>query len=262
MRISRILLLAVLSSQILISCSSSSSSVASGGANPAESAILWHQTSAEYDALCYQAFEVAKQRIMKIQSGGIDEYNGKQIAVILDLDETVLDNSPYNAKLILEGRDFSQSSWEEWVSQEKAEMVPGALEFLNFLRDQSIKYIFISNRNASQLKSTYNNLVKNGVELTDGDILLDDGRSKKERRESISEYEIALLIGDNLADFDEAFEMNKQLNERSKFLERDFTNEFGNKFVILPNPLYGDWQKAIENKSKKREDQLKLLKTY
>lgn len=249
---------------LLASCSSSSHTTGSGsnGAHPSETALLWYQTSAEYEALCHQAFEVAKNRIREAQKGGIDTYSGKPFAVILDIDETVLDNSPYNVKLLKEGKEYSQDSWDEWVKLEKAELVPGVLDFMSFLRDNSIKAIFISNRKDYLLKNTYNNLFKKGIELTDGDILLDNNTSKSERRELTIEYEVLLLIGDNLADFDTRFEEVLSIQERSQLVEKEFSSEFGNKFIILPNPLYGDWQKSIEKEGRKREEQLQLLQSY
>ena len=251
----------VLISIIFSSCSTTSSTSSSSGIHPGESAILWHQTSAEYEALCYQAFGIAKQRVQMYKNGSLDRNTTKPIAVVMDLDETILDNSPYNASLVLNGEKFKSESWEEWVKKENAKMVPGALDFLNFLRDNSVKYYFISNRDDKHLKYTFNNLSKNGVEVSDNEIFLDNGTSKKDRRERIDSYEIVLLIGDNLADFDESFETNMGVKARKNRVQDQFKTQFGEKFIILPNPLYGDWEKALKNESRKREGQLELLRT-
>lgn len=244
----------------LASCSTSSTSTS--GTDSRESTILWLQTSAEYDALCLQAYQVAKKRIEDYRNGGVQIRGDMPVAVVLDLDETVLDNSPYNAKLILEGKEYSDESWNEWVLKEDAELIPGALDFLNYLRDNEIKYFFISNRSNKHLKSTYNNLNKMGIELTDKDILLDDGRSKRERRASINDHEIILLLGDNLADFHEDFEGKMRIDERKANLAKETSQLLGKKYVIFPNPMYGDWESAIKMESKKREGQLQLLKSY
>lgn len=259
--------LQILSITFLIAALSScapSNTVVTGedGVHPSEDAIVWQQTSAEYEALCYQAFNLARFRIEQIKQGYTDMPLQDAMAVIMDLDETVLDNSPYSVKMMREGKRFSEESWNEWVNRKEADLVPGAGEFISYLRNNSIQVFFISNRDITTQNSTVQNLANLGIEASIDNLYLNDGTSKEERRQKLNGYSIVMLIGDNLADFDEKFEDNLDVKERSELLESQFSNDFGNKFIILPNPLYGDWQDALKKSARKREDQLNLLRSY
>ena len=68
-----------------------------------------------------------------------------------------------------------------------------------------------------------------------------EGRSKSERRKSVSDiYEVIMLIGDNLSDFNDEFE-EKLYEERTNYTDK-LSNDFGTKLIVLPNPNYGDWE--------------------
>lgn len=249
---------------IFSSCSTSSS-LSSGSnteASPAENAILWHQTSAEYEALCIQSYNMARKRLEMVVSGNLDGSTNMQKAVVMDLDETVLDNSPYSVKLLMDGKEYSEPSWNEWVKREEAILVPGAKDFIEYATANGIEIFYISNRNASLYKSTLKNLIKLGIESDEEHIFLDDGLSKKERRDKITSSEIILLIGDNLADFSESFEKKLSLDERKKLVEIEFAFDFSNKFIILPNTLYGEWMNTIEREGRNRQAKLNLLRSY
>lgn len=250
---------------ILFSCTSTApiSEGGKGEVNRSETALLWQQTSGEYKALCLQAFETAKMRIIAENMGQIDLDEGKEKAIVMDLDETVLDNSPYNVKLILEGEEYSEESWTNWVKAEKAKMIPGAIEFIEYAKENGYVIIFVSNRKQENFKYTINNLVKLGLDASLDNLYLDDGTTKEERRARLREnYDFLMLIGDNLADFHMYFEDELSLEKRNKLVLEDFRDEFGHKFIIMPNPLYGSWMKAVEKASKRRKDQLLLLESY
>src|SRR5699024_8372003 len=131
----------VLSSFLLISCGTKKSTRTADDQNPSGKsehtiqAVMWMQNAAEYKALSYQAFNIAKLRL--------DEYLGKRNptsdkkpAIITDIDETVLDNSPSSAKDIEDGEEYSSERWADWVAQEEAEEVPGAADFLNYAKSR------------------------------------------------------------------------------------------------------------------------------
>jgi 5'-nucleotidase (lipoprotein e(P4) family) len=247
----------------LSSCAPSNSVVTGeSGVHPSEDALLWHQTSAEYDALCFQAFNVARNRIDQILNGFTDMPLQDRMAVIMDLDETVLDNSAYSVKMMQEGKRFSEESWNEWVFKKEAGIVPGADEFIAYCIANNIQVFFISNRDISTRTATIQNLAALGIEAGTDNLFLKEGNTKAERRERLNDYSVLLLIGDNLADFDAQFEDKLDVKERSELIFSQFSNDFGNKFILLPNPLYGDWMNAIEKSARTREDQLKLLKSY
>ena len=204
-------------------------------------AQVWTQNSAEYRALCYQAFNAAKMNLDALFF--FEKEYDKPLAIIADVDETVLDNSPYDGKLILNNTTYNRESWVEWGNLEIAKAIPGSLEFLIYASEKNIEIFYISNRYSEQLEATVNNLKKLGFpDAKESNVLLrGDTRSKSERRKSVSDnYEVIMLIGDNLSDFNDEFEI-KLYNERSDQTDK-LKNEFGTKLIVLPNPNYGDWE--------------------
>ncbi len=204
-------------------------------------AQVWTQNSAEYRALCFQAFNTAKINIDSYLSSE-KKYN-RPLAIITDVDETVLDNSPYDGRLILEDVSYDRESWVEWGNLEIAEAIPGSLEFLSYAYEKGIKVFYVSNRYSEQLESTVNNLKRLGFpNVSESTVLLrSDSRSKSERRNSISDgHEVIMLIGDNLSDFNDEFEV-KISEERINYTNQ-MKDNFGTKLIVLPNPNYGDWE--------------------
>jgi 5'-nucleotidase (lipoprotein e(P4) family) len=204
-------------------------------------AQVWTQNSAEYRALCYQAFNAAKINLDAIFF--FEKKYDKPLAIIADVDETVLDNSPYDGKLILNNTSYNRESWVDWGNLEIAKAIPGSLDFLKYASEKNIEIFYISNRYSEQLESTVNNLKKLGFpNAKKSNVLLrNDGRSKSERRKSVfKNYEVIMLIGDNLSDFNDEFE-EKLSTERTKYTD-DLSSEFGTKLIVLPNPNYGDWE--------------------
>ena len=204
-------------------------------------AQVWTQNSAEYRALCYQAFNAAKMNLDALFF--FEKEYDKPLAIIADVDETVLDNSPYDGKLILNNTTYNRESWVEWGNLEIAKAIPGSLEFLIYASEKNVEIFYISNRYSEQLEATVNNLKKLGFpDAKESNVLLrGDTRSKSERRKSVSDnYEIIMLIGDNLSDFNDEFEI-KLYDERSDQTDK-LKNEFGTKLIVLPNPNYGDWE--------------------
>jgi 5'-nucleotidase (lipoprotein e(P4) family) len=207
-------------------------------------AVLYQQTSAEYRALCYQAFNLAQLKLdQSLRVMGLM----KQQAIVVDIDETLLDNSPYEAKCILDGINYP-AFWDEWITKADAKPVPGALEFLQYAGSKGIKVFYITNRKEKSREATLRNLVSLGFPNTDNEHLLmqTDQSSKKLRRDKVAEtHFIIMLIGDNLNDFSEIFE-KKLIPERFEMAD-SLKKEFGNRFIILPNAMYGDWESALYN---------------
>ena len=204
-------------------------------------AQVWTQNSAEYRALCFQAFNTAKINIDSYLSS--EKKYDRPLAIITDVDETVLDNSPYDGRLILEDISYDRESWVEWGNLEIAEAIPGSLEFLTYAYEKGIKVFYVSNRYSEQLESTINNLKRLGFpNVSESTVLLrSDSRSKSERRNSISDgHEVIMLIGDNLSDFNDEFEV-KISEERINYTNQ-MRDNFGTKLIVLPNPNYGDWE--------------------
>ena len=124
------------------------------------------------------------------------------LAVVVDIDETILNNSPYEAKAMLDGKAYESESWYEWCNMAVAEPVPGALEFLKFADSLGFHVFYITNRKEEFVdEGTQENVRIMGFPQTSDDhfLLRTDERSKEKRRQSVSEnYEIVLLAGDNL----------------------------------------------------------------
>ena len=225
-------------------------------------AQVWTQNSAEYRALCYQAFNAAKINLDAIFF--FEKKYDKPLAIIADVDETVLDNSPYDGKLILNNTTYNRESWVEWGNLEIAEAIPGSLEFFKYAAEKGVEIFYISNRYSEQLESTVNNLKKLGFpDAKKSNVLLrNDGRSKSERRKSVfKNYEVIMLLGDNLSDFNDEFE-EKLSTERTKYTD-NLSSEFGTKLIVLPNPNYGDWESngIFEGKSLSDEQKDSIRKS-
>lgn len=213
------------------------------------SGILFMQKAAEYRALCYQAFNWAKISL------DADEKNRKKLpkadrkkprAVVVDIDETVLDNSPAQAYAVKNRTPFNLKDWYAWGEMRKAKAIPGAVEFANYATSKGVKMFYVSNRDAAQKQATIDNLKSAGFQDVSAEnvILRDQESTKEPRRQAISaKYRIAVLMGDNLNDLSNVFE-KKSVADR--FAEVDKAKmEFGSRFIVLPNAMYGDWESAI-----------------
>ncbi|GAB4330084.1 MAG: 5'-nucleotidase, lipoprotein e(P4) family [Bacteroidales bacterium] len=228
-----------------------------------EMAVLYHQQAAEYRALCFQAFNTARERIdMVSRQMGLS----RKQAVVVDIDETMLDNSPYEAELVLRGEHYP-AYWDEWMNKADARPLPGALDFVHYVADKQMEVFYVTNRREKYRRQTLENLKKFDFPFADDQHLLmrSDESSKEPRRKLIEEnYNIVLLIGDNLSDFSDAFD-RLSITGRSEATSK-LAKEFGKRYIILPNAMYGDWEGAVynndytlspEEKQKLRRDHLK-----
>ena len=218
-------------------------------------AILFQQYAAEFRALTYQAFNIARMRIDE----DVDKKHLKKLpkseqkklrAVVVDIDETVLDNSPHQALLVKRKLPFTAQTWLEWGERRSAKAIPGAVEFLNYASGKGVRVFYVSNRFNTQKQATIDNLKSTGFPDVSEEtvLLLTDNSSKEPRRQKILEkYRIVLLIGDNLNDLSDVFENN---SVQDRFSATDNAkNLFGSKFIVIPNAMYGAWESAIyENK--------------
>jgi 5'-nucleotidase (lipoprotein e(P4) family) len=203
--------------------------------------VLWVQHAAEYKALCYQAFNVAKFQIDNILAKG--NTGDKPLAIVTDIDETIFNNSPYEAKLIKANKEYAHDSWVEWEKLEKAEPIPGSLEFLKYVESKGIQVYYITNISVQQQKETMNRLKTIGFPFVDQKhMLLRETTSGKEDRRHIvaKDNTIVMLLGDTLSDFSDLFD-NKSTADRNTAAE-SLKEKFGKEFIVIPNPTYGDWE--------------------
>lgn len=222
-------------------------------------AILWQQHSGEYRALCYQAFTLAKMQISEAirQNSGV----GKPLAIVTDIDESILDNSPQQAQDLLDHTTYTEKSWKNWTAKASAKALPGAVSFFQYAAQNGVHIFYVSNRSQDELSATIQNMQTAGFPQADAQHVLMKAESsdKEPRRLAIAQsHQIVMLVGDNLNDFDRMF--YKQNADRRSQLVADHQMLFGTKFIILPNAIYGDWESALwagQSVTPKEADDLK-----
>jgi len=223
--------------------------------NPLLNSVLWMQHAAEYKASALQAYSTAKVMLDKAleepkwtaAAEQNNDYQELKPAIVLDVDETVLDNSPYETQLIKNGQTYSSDTWKAWCDLQRAEPIPGALEFCTYAHEKGVKVFYVTNRRENVKEATRANLKKSGFPLeNDLETLIARTKSsdKGERRAAIArDFRIVLLIGDNAGDFHSGFTHASQSQRDS--LVSVFAPNFGTKWIMLPNPMYGDWEGAL-----------------
>lgn len=214
-------------------------------------ATLYMQKAAEYRALAYQAFNLARWQLDADLAGknkkDLSKADRKKPrAVMVDIDETMLDNSPAQAYNIKNRLPFDTKTWYAWGEMRKAKAVPGAVDFARYANAKGVKIFFVSNRDEVQKQATIDNLKSVGFpDVTNDDVLLRTAEASKEARRQIimQKYRIVLFVGDNLDDHSQVFE-RKSIADR--FAEVDKASDlFGKKYILLPNAMYGTWENAI-----------------
>jgi 5'-nucleotidase (lipoprotein e(P4) family) len=226
--------------------------------NQLGNAVLWFQQSAEMQASFLQAYKhgeiLLKSKLDTINSD-------KKLAIILDLDETVLDNSPYEARLIRTGANYESESWGIWCEEASANALPGALEFLNYAHKNGVEIFYISNRKQNLFEATLKNLQKIAAPQADSiHLMLQTTSSDKTERRNIvkTQHHVLLYIGDNLTDYDQVYAERKE--DLGKLLVGKNQDELFNNFIMLPNPMYGEWEGALYENDFSIADSLKLIK--
>ncbi|MCF8228249.1 MAG: 5'-nucleotidase, lipoprotein e(P4) family [Bacteroidales bacterium] len=207
-------------------------------------ATLYQQTAAEKEALAYQAYNWARKVIQNdMKRMGLS----KKQAVVVDIDETIIDNSPYEASCILDEIAYPER-WDEWIESASGKPLPGAVDFLNYAAENGYDVYYITNRKEKYRAATLENLRKfNFPFAKDAHLLMrTDERSKVNRRAKVSEdHRIVLLMGDNLSDFAGIFD-HKTVEERLALTEKN-KDKFGFEYIALPNAMYGAWLQALYN---------------
>ncbi|NIF21369.1 5'-nucleotidase, lipoprotein e(P4) family [Candidatus Pantoea multigeneris] len=218
-------------------------------------AANWFQQSGEYQALTWQAFNLAQ--VAFDQASSLD---GKPKAVIVDLDETMLDNSAYSAWQAQHGQPFTDKTWSAWTQAKQALAVPGAVDFAQHVDSHSGTVFYVSNRAQQDFAATVANMQQLGFPRANAEtVRLSTGNSnKQERFDAIKKagYNVVLYVGDNLNDFGGAT-WHQDNRQRRAFVASNHAR-FGTQFIILPNPLYGDWESGLAAGYNKLTPQQKL----
>jgi 5'-nucleotidase (lipoprotein e(P4) family) len=221
-------------------------------------ATLWTQRSVEFKATALAAFALARVRLdqaladpnwtaaPKEQTGA---YQSLPPAVVVDLDETILDNSAYQAWMALKDTTFDPKTWNAYVKTVTSLAIPGAMEFATYADGKGVKVFYISNRTAEEEAATRRNLEKLGFPLgAPVDTMLmtrkqpDWGSAKGTRRAHVAKsYRILLNIGDNFGDFVDEYRGSEA--ERLKVFE-EHKPRWGREWIMIANPTYGSFESA------------------
>ncbi len=229
-------------------------------------AVLWTQASVERDLVYREVYRSATEQLVRAVKDRRWEalpegerktpVKGLKPAVILDIDETVLDNSPYQARLVRDGLSFDEFTWAEWCREEKAEPVPGALAFTKEATRLGVTVFYLSNRARDLREPTIANLRAKGFPVPDNEEVFlglgtvvqgceQDGSEKGCRRELISrKYRVLMQVGDQLGDFVDVLANTPE--GRRQAIE-PYMAWVGERWFMLPNPTYGSWEPATFN---------------
>ncbi|MGM0589150.1 MAG: 5'-nucleotidase, lipoprotein e(P4) family [Bacteroidota bacterium] len=221
-------------------------------------ATLWIQHAAEYDALTRQAYRSAQQWLdPALQdsswTAAIEQktdYQDLPPAIILDVDETVLDNSPFQARMIQQNSGYDPKAWTDWVLESQADAIEGAVALTQAAASKGIQVFYVTNRDAQTEQATRQNLIDEGfpVDQQTDVVLLKDEQpewtsDKTTRRSHIARnYRIIMLFGDDLNDFVSAKNITER--RRNAFVQQ-YESKWGQAWFVLPNPIYGSWEGAM-----------------
>ena len=229
--------------------------------------VLYVQTSTEFAANNIQTFNNASKALDmalkdKTWTAALeqkDNFISKEPAIIIDVDETVLDNSSFQSRTILSGLSYP-NGWAKWVNESKATAVEGVYEFLHYANESNVKIFYVTNRLESFREPTIRNLKSLGLPFDDSlnSLIMredEDVRDKTERRKNIAEnYRIVLLLGDQLTDFISTKEAYVYHSDRKK-LANKYSDMWGSKWFMITNPTYGRWELSIYDEMPKSEEE-------
>lgn len=209
-------------------------------------ALLWMRTAAEYRALCYQGYNAAMAEINRALT---DSRRGeKPLAIILDCDETVVDNTPALGGAAAAGNGrYTSPWWNEWVAQGNSAAMPGAADFLNEVHKKGVAIFYVTNRlESTGYEATERNLRALGFPSVDREHLLlaVDKGNKQERFDKVAaKYDVILYMGDNAGDLP-LDTYGKDRAGRNAVIDAH-RKDFGTKYIVFPNPVYGAWVSAL-----------------
>jgi len=224
-------------------------------------ANLYMQTSAEYRAVCYQTFQLAELRLREALAAAPKD--DRRATVIMDLDETVLDNGGFQTWMLRTGRAYDQSWFDRWEQHggEAVGLIAGAKEFIIAAESLGVRVVHISNRNERYRAFTKATLERLGIPIHDeSELKLSTTTSDKTTRraevEADQKNRVLILVGDNLRDFDERFrapaltenssdaDLAQAIRARKQVVD-DNREKWGTQWIVLPNPAYGEWTKPL-----------------
>ena len=217
--------------------------------------VLWVQTSGEFWALASTTYRNAQillehAKSQKSWTAALEQkpgYENLPPAVILDLDETVLDNSAAQGQSVLDRTAYAQDRWEAWVHTVAAGALPGAQSFIADAEKNGVKVFFVTNRSLSEQDDTLKNLAALGIAASDDTVLCSGENGwtsdKTARRAEIAKsYRVLLLVGDDMNDFVSTAALTPP---QRLALAKTHADRWGKSWILLPNAMYGSWERAL-----------------
>ena len=203
--------------------------------------LRYQQQSAEVRALQRQSWALATYRLKDILE---KPHEGKSLAIITDLDETVIDNSALLVRDFKACHDYtSWDTWGDWEKEGKPTLIPGAKAFLDYASDHDVTIYYISDRLEENHSYTMETLKALGLPQVDKEHVLLLGPPKQARRASVEkDHQVIMQLGDTLHDFSEDF-AKRSLSDEYQAVE-DNAERFGSDWIVLPNTTYGNWSDA------------------
>ena len=215
-------------------------------------AAAWMQNSAEYRELCYQAYNIALERVEAAVAN--HQKGDKPLAIVLDVDETVLDNSAFDAGYIGTNNAYSvkDKDLDEWCNTAEAPAMPGAAEYLQAVDKLGVDIFYVSNRSMAQIPCSKENFKRTGFPQADEKHLIfqDDSSNKMGRFEQVmKEYDVVVFMGDRMSDLP-IDSYHKSQSERNALVDQH-KDEFGKRFIVLPKQIL-----AYVHQAHKQDDKL------
>lgn len=247
-------------------------------------ATLWTQRAVEHDLVFEEIYRNAREKLLTALNdpdwNALPYEDREKVArdlppaVILDVDEAVLDNSPYQARLIHSGEEYNEFSWAEWCKEEAARALPGAVAFTQFAAHHGIVVYYLTNRAKDLDRVTLENLRKVGLPVANDGVFLglgtvvegceQNGSDKGCRRRLIGRaHRVLMQFGDQLGDFVDVVANTRDGRAESIEPYRDW---FGERWWVLPNPTYGSWVPAqfnndwTQSREKRRKAKIDALR--
>jgi Predicted secreted acid phosphatase len=234
-------------------------------ANDNLNAVAWSQTAIEHDMIYLQTYRDAQSRLLTAlhdphwdalgKADRVAPLKGLAPAVVLDVDETVLDNSPFAARMVKSGAEYNEADWANWCKEARARALPGAVEFTQFAARHGIAVIYISNRAKDLDQATLANLRQAGFPMSGPQAFLglgtvvdgceQNGSEKGCRRQLIARrYRVLMQFGDQIGDFVDVIANTADGRRRAV---ADYLPWVGTRWFVLPNATYGSWEPALFN---------------
>lgn len=214
-------------------------------------AVAWKETAAEYDALYYQGFNVARMHVERAlaERAASSTPDARPLAVISDLDDTVLDTRDYwRERMANHEAFFNDAVWDEWVTKNRVRATPGALQFLNFCLESGVEVFYITQRDQGPetMALALANIRTAGLPFADEEhltVLRGDSNKEPRQREIAETRDVVVYLGDNLNDFSRGYYLSHWEARRGRLAEDRAA--LGRRFVLFPNPTDGHWVRAM-----------------